>query len=93
MSLSKMQANCYFGKNGILMVEFFTTYKWKIAGVVIGAAAGFAYWYYIGCSSGTCPIQSNCHTSTLYGGLLCYILPKSPKKDTVNKETEKREEN
>lgn len=69
------------------MNEFLKTYKWKIVGVAIGAVAGFAYWYFIGCNSGTCPIQSNWHTSTLYGGLLGYILPKSPKKNVIKKET------
>lgn len=68
------------------MLQLLKTYKWKVAGVLIGAAAGFAYWYFIGCTSGTCPIQSNWHTSTLYGGLLGYILPKSPGKKPVNNE-------
>jgi hypothetical protein len=68
------------------MTEWLKLYKWKIVGVVIGAIAGFAYWYYIGCNSGTCPIQSNWHTSTLYGGLIGYILPKSPVKKKEEKE-------
>lgn len=89
----QIAAKLFLCKKGKVMIEFLKTYKWKVAGVVIGAAVGFAYWYYIGCTSGTCPIQSNWHTSTLYGGLLGYILPKSPKKDIVKKETEKREEN
>lgn len=75
------------------MLQFFKTYKWKVVGVTIGAAAGFAYWYFVGCTSGTCPIQSHWHTSTLYGGLIGYILPKSPKKNSDIKELEKKEEN
>lgn len=74
------------------MDQFLRTYKWKIVGVLIGAVAGFAYWYYIGCTSGTCPIQSNWHTSTLYGGLIGYILPKSPDKKSDKKELEKEED-
>jgi len=74
------------------MDQFLRTYKWKIVGVLIGAVAGFAYWYYIGCTSGTCPIQSNWHTSTLYGGLIGYILPKSPDKNSDKKELEKEED-
>ncbi len=35
--------------------------------VVIGAGGGFAYYYFIGCASGTCPITSNPYISTLYG--------------------------
>ena len=73
------------------MTELLKLYKWKIVGVVIGALAGFAYWYYIGCNSGTCPIQSNWHTSTLYGGLIGYILPKSPVKKIENNKTNNQE--
>lgn len=71
-----------------VMVEFLKKYKWKVAGVLIGAIAGFAYWYFIGCNSGTCPIQANWHTSTLFGGLIGYILPNSPKKEKPNKSQE-----
>ena len=57
------------------MKNFLLKYKWKVVGVTVGAIAGFAYWYYIGCNSGTCPIQSNWHTSTLYGALIGYVFP------------------
>ena len=74
------------------MAEFLKTYRMKLVGVAIGAVAGFAYWYFIGCTSGTCPIQSNWHTSTLYGGLIGYILPKSPNKVAGKKDIEKTKE-
>ncbi|MEO8167261.1 MAG: DUF6132 family protein [bacterium] len=35
-----------------------------------GAAVGFAYYYYIGCASGSCPITSNPYISTAYGALV-----------------------
>jgi hypothetical protein len=73
------------------MHQFLKTYKWKVVGILIGATAGFAYWYFIGCTSGTCPIQSNWHTSTLYGGLLGYILPKGPNKKSDKEEKEKKQ--
>ena len=38
-----------------------------IAGLLIGGLAGFSYWYFIGCDTGTCAITSNWSTSTLYG--------------------------
>ena len=39
-------------------------------GVIIGGAIGFAYYYFIGCKSGTCAITSSPVNSTLYGVLL-----------------------
>ena len=75
------------------MVEFLKTYKWKLAGVAIGATAGFAYWYFIGCTSGTCPIQSDWHISSLNGGLIGYILPGSPKKNSKKAEHKRQEDN
>lgn len=36
-------------------------------GAMVGGAAGFAYYRFIGCSTGSCPITSNPWISTLYG--------------------------
>lgn len=41
--------------------------------VVIGAAAGFAYYTFIGCTGGSCPITSNPWVSTAYGGLIGFV--------------------
>ncbi|CUT02708.1 DUF6132 family protein [Candidatus Chrysopegis kryptomonas] len=38
--------------------------------VFAGALAGYLYYFFIGCKSGTCPITSNPYFSTLYGGIL-----------------------
>jgi hypothetical protein len=45
-----------------------------IIGIVVGAIAGFAYWKFIGCASGTCMITSKPLNSTLYGSLMGYLL-------------------
>jgi hypothetical protein len=47
-----------------------------IAGLVgLGIAAGYAYYYFIGCSAGnTCPITSNPLSSMAYGGLLGGVI-------------------
>ncbi len=49
----------------------------KMLPVFIGVSAGFAYWYFIGCLNGTCPITSNWYTSVLYGGVVgaTWLLP------------------
>ena len=53
-------------------------------GVVVGLIAGYAYYFYLGCASGTCAITSKPLNSTLYGGLMGGLLfnmfVKSPKK-------------
>jgi len=50
-------------------------------GVILGGAVGFAYYYFIGCKSGTCAITSSPINSTLYGGLLgvLWIFPTKKK--------------
>ncbi len=63
---------------------FLLNYKWQLVGTGIGLLGGYLYWFYIGCTSGTCPIQANWHTSTLYGGIMGYLLSdlrKKPKKE------------
>ena len=41
-----------------------------IIGALVGAVAGFLYWNFVGCSSGTCAITSKPVNSTLYGALM-----------------------
>ena len=50
--------------------------KWfrRVSLVIIGALLGFAYYYFIGCAHGTCPITSNPYVSTGYGSLLGLAL-------------------
>jgi hypothetical protein len=45
-----------------------------IAGAVLGGAAGYAFYRFIGCSTGACPITSNPWISTLYGVLIGVLL-------------------
>ncbi|MEW6511011.1 MAG: DUF6132 family protein [Bacteroidota bacterium] len=40
----------------------------------LGAAGGFAYYFFIGCVSGACPITSNPYLSTAYGAFIGLIL-------------------
>jgi hypothetical protein len=40
---------------------------------VTGTVAGFLYWKFVGCLSGTCMIKSKWYLSTLYGALLGYL--------------------
>jgi hypothetical protein len=40
---------------------------------IIGFIGGYAYYYFIGCFNGTCPITSKWYTSSLYGMMICAI--------------------
>ena len=45
-----------------------------IIGVIVGAVTGYAYYYYLGCTSGTCSITSKQLNSSLYGAVLGGLL-------------------
>ncbi len=39
-----------------------------------GALIGLAYYYFVGCSTGTCPLTSNPWISMVYMGLVGWLL-------------------
>lgn len=45
-------------------------YKLAVIGLLAGAMAGYAYYHFVGCASGTCPITSKPVNSSLYGALM-----------------------
>ena len=45
-----------------------------LMGLVIGAVGGYAYYYFVGCQSGTCAIQSDPVIMTLYGSGMGGVL-------------------
>jgi hypothetical protein len=70
------------------------TYALITAGAALGAVAGWLYWKYVGCASGTCPITSRPLPSTLYGALLGALLfynfiPAKKKDNTPQQQIEK----
>jgi len=52
-------------------------YAKYILGTLIGAFAGYLYYYYIGCAGGTCPITSNPYASIGFGALAGFFIVKS----------------
>ena len=64
----------------------------RVLPVVVGGILGFAYYYYIGCVSGTCAITSNPYISTIYGGVIGLLIsfPSTRKKtEKVNDDIER----
>jgi phage shock protein E len=68
-------------------------YKLLLTGIAVGAAGGYAYYYFVGCSSGTCLITSHPFNSTAYGALMGALLSGVIRKEKPNqkiKENEKK---
>ncbi|MBC9811065.1 hypothetical protein H9Y05_01120 [Crocinitomicaceae bacterium CZZ-1] len=51
------------------MKNFIKRQRLLLIGIAIGVVAGYAYWKFVGCNSGTCPITSNPLNSILYGAV------------------------
>ncbi len=51
-------------------MSLLSKYRLEIAGMVIGAIAGWCYWYFVGCASGNCPITGKPLNSTAYGAIV-----------------------
>lgn len=56
-----------------------SSYFWKPAsGVIIGGTLGYLYYYFVGCTSGSCAITSNPISSILFGGILGLFIVNRP---------------
>jgi hypothetical protein len=64
------------GPTGLTINERLKTWKfWKpVVFTAIGGLGGFLYYYFVGCSSGSCPITSNPYISIMVGGLMGYLV-------------------
>lgn len=71
-------------------MNFIKKNLWVIAGIALGAVAGFIYWKFVGCSSGTCAITSKPLNSSIYGaamGGLLFSLFTAPEKSKKKEDT------
>ena len=55
-------------------MNYIATHKITLTGIVLGAIVGFAYYYFVGCASGTCAITSSPIKSTVYGSIMGGLL-------------------
>jgi len=56
---------------------------WPALGVVLGAVGGYAYYHFIGCASGHCPLTSNPYISTGFGALIGGLKEQGLYEDTT----------
>jgi phage shock protein E len=55
-------------------MNFILKNKLTFIGVLVGSIAGYLYYHFVGCASGTCMITSKPLNSTLYGALMGGLL-------------------
>ena len=55
-------------------MNFIQKNKLNLLGIIVGSIAGYLYYYFVGCASGTCRITSSPINSTLYGALMGFLL-------------------
>jgi hypothetical protein len=60
--------------------EFLRSWKfWKpFLGVLAGGLAGFLYYHFVGCSTGSCFITSHSYSTIIFGGLSGYLITSGP---------------
>lgn len=46
----------------------------SLIGALVGTIAGYLYYYFIGCSTGSCAITSNPFNSSIYGLVMGYLM-------------------
>ena len=51
-------------------MNFILRNKISLGGAILGAIGGYCYYYFVGCSNGTCLITSKPINSTLYGSFM-----------------------
>ncbi len=67
------------------MAKQLIKYKIEAAGIIAGATAGWCYWHFVGCASGSCFITSNPVRSAIYGAVMGVLASGIfKKKQTVN---------
>ncbi|HRG69290.1 MAG: hypothetical protein JNL65_06065 [Saprospiraceae bacterium] len=55
-------------------MSFILKHKLSLTGIALGALAGYLYYHFIGCASGSCIITSRPLNSSLYGAVVGWLL-------------------
>lgn len=64
---------------------FSTKYYKYLLTIPVGAILGYSYYFFIGCSSGSCGIISDPLSSTLFGMVFGYLMTPEVKTDAGKK--------
>jgi hypothetical protein len=75
-----MDQSCEVKKKPKTFKEFIKSsfFRKPFIGIVIGGIAGYLYYHFVGCASGSCAITSNPYLSIIGGGFLGYFIVNSP---------------
>ncbi len=75
------------------MIKIFSN-RWVKTGLflTLGAIAGYSYYYFIGCSTNSCPITSNPYISSGYGMMVGLLMSVDTKKKNKETEQEKKKD-
>ena len=75
-----MNKTCEPKKKPVAIKEYLTSSAFikPFLSVVIGGLAGYLYYHFVGCASGSCAITSNPYLSTFFGALLGFLAVNSP---------------
>ena len=55
-------------------MSFILKHKLSLTGIALGALAGYLYYHFIGCASGSCIITSRPLNSSHYGDVVGWLL-------------------
>ena len=75
-----MENSVEVGPKDKTVKEFLTSRNFlrPFIATLIGGTAGFLYYYFVGCASGTCAITSNPYMSVAMGGFWGFFIVNSP---------------
>ena len=75
-----MENNCKITVRPKSLKEFLRSwYFWRpFLGVLAGGTAGFLYYQFVGCSTGSCFITSHSYSTIIFGGLAGYFITSGP---------------
>ena len=55
-------------------MKFLEKYKLGLVGILVGGILGYAYYHFIGCTTGSCAITSKPLNSAAYGMVMGYLM-------------------